>query len=81
MSLSTYSNIYDRLPPLNSHKLLAPLVYQHLQSWLVTFGDGRFGSQVGQIGPQIGQIRDFFRSDFSTYWLETLRAKMYLNQI
>ena len=29
--------------------------------------DGRFGSKVGQIGPQIGQIRDFFRSDFSTF--------------
>ena len=25
--------------------------------------DGRFGSKVGQIGPQIGQIWDFFRSD------------------
>ena len=29
--------------------------------------DGRFGSKVDQIGPQIGQIRDFFRSDFSTF--------------
>ena len=29
--------------------------------------DARFGSKVGQIGPQIGQIRDFFRSDFSTF--------------
>ena len=29
--------------------------------------DVRFGSKVGQIGPQIGQIRDFFRSDFSTF--------------
>ena len=29
--------------------------------------DGRFGSKVGQIGPQIGQSRDFFRSDFSTF--------------
>ena len=25
------------------------------------------GSKVGQIRPQIGQIRDFFRSDFSTF--------------
>ena len=29
--------------------------------------DGSFGSKMGQIGPQIGQIRDFFRSDFSTF--------------
>ena len=29
--------------------------------------DGRFGSKVGQIGLQIGQIRAFFRSDFSTF--------------
>ena len=29
--------------------------------------DGRFSSKVGQIGPQIGQIRDFFKSDFSTF--------------
>ena len=29
--------------------------------------DGSFDSKVGQIGPQIGQIRDFFRSDFSTF--------------
>ena len=29
--------------------------------------DGRFGSKVGQIGPQIGQNRDFFRSDFSAF--------------
>ena len=29
--------------------------------------DGRFGSKVGQIGPQLGQIRDFFISDFSTF--------------
>ena len=29
--------------------------------------DGRFGYKVGQIGPQIGQIRNFFRSDFSTF--------------
>ena len=29
--------------------------------------DGRFGYKVDQIGPQIGQIRDFFRSDFSTF--------------
>ena len=29
--------------------------------------DGRFGSKVGQIRPQIGQIRDFFRSDFNTF--------------
>ena len=28
---------------------------------------GKFGSKVGQIGPQIGQILDFFRSDFSTF--------------
>ena len=32
--------------------------------------DGRFGSKVGQIGPQIGQIRIFFRSDFSAIWTE-----------
>ena len=29
--------------------------------------EGRFGSKVGQIGPQIGLIRDFFMSDFSTF--------------
>ena len=29
--------------------------------------DGRFGFKVGQIGPQVGQIRDFFRSYFSTF--------------
>ena len=34
---------------------------------LQTHWDGRFGSKVGQIGTQIGQIRDFFRSDFSTF--------------
>ena len=28
----------------------------------------RFGPKMGQIGPQMGQIRDFFRSDFSTFW-------------
>ena len=39
--------------------------------------DDRFRSKVGQIGPQIGQIRDFFRSDFSTFgssdplWIQT----------
>ena len=29
--------------------------------------DGRFGSKVGQIGLQIGQIRGFFRLDFSAF--------------
>ena len=29
--------------------------------------EGRFGSKVGQIGPQMGQIRGFFRSDFSAF--------------
>ena len=29
--------------------------------------DGRFGSKVGQIGPQMGQIRCFFISDFSAF--------------
>ena len=29
--------------------------------------DGRFGSKVGQIGPQMGQIWGFFRSDFSAF--------------
>ena len=29
--------------------------------------DGRFGSKVGQIGPNMGQIRGFFRSDFSAF--------------
>ena len=33
----------------------------------VSTRDGRFGSKVGLIGPQIGEIRDFFRSDFSTF--------------
>ena len=28
--------------------------------------DGSFSSNVGQIGPQIGHIREFFSSDFST---------------
>ena len=28
---------------------------------------GRFGRKVGQNWPQMGQIRDFFRSDFSTF--------------
>ena len=31
-----------------------------------------FGSKVGQIGPQIGQIWDFFRSDFSKFCLPIL---------
>ena len=29
--------------------------------------DGKFGSKVGQIGPQMGQIQGFFRSDFSAF--------------
>ena len=29
--------------------------------------DGRFGSKVGQIRHKMVQIRDFFRSDFSTF--------------
>ena len=40
--------------------------------------DGRFGSKRGQIGPQIGQIRDFFRSDFSTFGSS---SQMYWNLI
>ena len=41
--------------------------------YLVRIRDGRFGSKVGQIGPQIGQIRDFFRSD--TFGPQIHRAK------
>ena len=37
--------------------------------------DGRIGSKVGQIGPQIGQIRDFFRSEFSTFGSMTIPAR------
>ena len=40
--------------------------------------EGRFGSKVGQIGPQIGLIRDFFRSDFSTFGS---MSQMYWNLI
>ena len=40
--------------------------------------DGRFASKMGQIGPQIGQIRDFFRSDFSTFGSS---SQMYWNLI
>ena len=29
--------------------------------------DGRFGSKVGQIGPKMGEIQEFFRSDFSAF--------------
>ena len=39
---------------------------------------GRFGWKVGQIGPQIGQIRDIFRSDFSTFGS---MSQMYWNLI
>ena len=34
---------------------------------MVSTRHGRFGPKVGQIGPQIGPILDFFRSDFSTF--------------
>ena len=34
---------------------------------MVSDRDGRFESKVGQIRPQIGQIRGFFRSDFSAF--------------
>ena len=73
------------LPPLSqSSRQLANFV-SNLGSLFVdevnalfTSRDGRFGSKVGQIGPQmwlqsgldwpqLGQIRDFFRSDFSTF--------------
>ena len=38
--------------------------------------DGRFGPKwVRSDWPQLGQIRDFFRSDFSTFW--RCSAKMY----
>ena len=47
-------------------------------SLIVSVRDGRFGSKVGQIGPQIGQIRDFFRSDYSTFGS---MSQMYWNLI
>ena len=31
--------------------------------------DVRLRPQIGQIVPQMGEIRDFFRSDLSTFWL------------
>ena len=37
--------------------------------FLVYTRDIRFDSKVGQIDPKMGQFRDFFRSDFSTFWL------------
>ena len=34
---------------------------------MVARRDVRFDFKVGQISPKMGQIRDFFRSDFSTF--------------
>ena len=36
--------------------------------------DGRFGSKVGQIGPQMGQIRDFFRSESESELVSQLKS-------
>ena len=31
--------------------------YEHCKNTIISLRDGRFDSKVGQIGPQIGQIR------------------------
>ena len=43
------------------------IITQNRKCWGGRCRNGRFRSKLGQIGPQIGQIRDFFRSDFSTF--------------
>ena len=45
------------------------LLFSDLETLSSANRDGRFGSKVCQIGPQIWQVRDFFRSDFSTFCL------------
>ena len=66
--------IYGHFPELKTTEPLMEIQIMQIYMWSPgeSTRDGRFGSKVGQIGPQFGQIWDFFRSDFSTFWLAEL---------
>ena len=61
--------IDDKLFP-HSDKHLDVSVYSPTNHLILTLPSHvRFGLKVGQIYPQIGQCRDFLRSDFRIFWL------------